>query len=172
MNLTVILEKSTTGYSAYCKEIDGMITAGKTISEVKENFNEVIQMRSDYLRTRGKEKESTSISSAKIDFIFEKEIYKKTNLTGKHVVCKDVDFMNFEKDKNGLVKIYETLDKAIESTVDNEYCSTLILQVVGCGFSKVEGEEEPDESNSISVDLEDENLSITESIVKYGKPIK
>lgn len=171
MKLTVILEKTSTGYSAYCKEIDGMTTVGKTSADIKENFQELIQMRADYLDEQGKEKEANEMSKAKFEFVFEKEIYKKTNLTGKHVVCKDVDFLDFEKDKNGLVKIYDTLDKAIESTVDNDYPSTLILQVVGCGFSKVEGEEEPDESNSISVDLQDENLSFTEAIVKYGKPI-
>lgn len=153
MKLTVIIEKSNTGYSAYCKEIDGITTAGKSISEIKENFKEVIQMHADYLYQQDKEKKSNEISKYKIEFVFEKDIYKKTNLTGKHVVCKDIDFMDFEKDKNGLVKIYNTLDKAIESTVDNDYSSTLILQVIGCGFSKVEGEEDLDESNSIYVDL-------------------
>lgn len=172
MKLTVILEKTSTGYSAYCKGIDGMTTVGKTSAEIKENFQELIQMRADYLDEQGKEKEANEMSKAKFEFVFEKQIYKKTNLTGKHVVCKDVDFLDFEKDKNGLVKIYDTLDKAIESTVDNDYPSTLILQVIGCGFSKVEDEEEPDESNSISVDLEAENLSFTEAIVKYGKQIK
>lgn len=63
MKLTVILEKTETGYSAYCKEIDGMITVGETFEEVKENFKEVLYMKADY--------ESNGIASAEIKYFLD-----------------------------------------------------------------------------------------------------
>ncbi|URM37157.1 type II toxin-antitoxin system HicB family antitoxin [Flavobacterium anhuiense] len=51
--LTVIIEKSSTGFSAYAKEIDGLATVGSSISELKENFNEVLQYHVEYLQEQG-----------------------------------------------------------------------------------------------------------------------
>lgn len=47
--LTVIVEKTGTGFSAYAKEIDGLITVADTISELKDNFNEVFEIHLDFL---------------------------------------------------------------------------------------------------------------------------
>ena len=51
--ITVIIEKSNTGFSAYAKEIDGLVTVGSSISELKENFNEVLQYHVEYLQEQG-----------------------------------------------------------------------------------------------------------------------
>ena len=48
INLTVVVEKTGTGFSAYSKEIDGLVTVGESISELKENFNEVLEIHIDY----------------------------------------------------------------------------------------------------------------------------
>ena len=53
MNLTVIVEKTTTGFSAYAKEIDGLTTVGSSLSELKENINEVLQYHIEYLNEQG-----------------------------------------------------------------------------------------------------------------------
>lgn len=42
--LTAIIEKTTTGFSGYIKELDGMITVGSSISEMKENFSEILAL--------------------------------------------------------------------------------------------------------------------------------
>lgn len=51
--ISVIIEKTSTGFSAYAKEIDGLATVGNNISEIKENFNEVLQYHVEYLQEQG-----------------------------------------------------------------------------------------------------------------------
>lgn len=53
--LTVIVEKTGTGFSCYAKEIDGLATVGESISELKCNFNEVLQYHVDYLNEQGQD---------------------------------------------------------------------------------------------------------------------
>ena len=36
--ISVVLEKTSTGFSGYAKEIDGLATVGSSISEIKQNF--------------------------------------------------------------------------------------------------------------------------------------
>lgn len=68
MNIKLILEKSGTGYSAYSDELPGLVTAGETIDEVKENFNEVLTMQADYLREEGKEEEAKALETANVHY--------------------------------------------------------------------------------------------------------
>ena len=51
--ISVIIEKTSTGFSAYAKEINGLATVGNNISEIKENFNEVLQYHVEYLQEQG-----------------------------------------------------------------------------------------------------------------------
>lgn len=51
--ISVVVEKTNTGFSAYAKEIDGLTTVGNSISEIKENFNEVLQYHVEYLQEQG-----------------------------------------------------------------------------------------------------------------------
>jgi len=48
--ISVIIEKTATGFSAYAKEIDGLATFGNNISEIKANFNEVLKYHVEYLQ--------------------------------------------------------------------------------------------------------------------------
>jgi len=68
MNIKLILEKSGTGYSAYSDELPGLVTAGETIDEVKENFNEVLTMQADYLREEGKGEEAKALETANVHY--------------------------------------------------------------------------------------------------------
>ncbi|MEE6129187.1 type II toxin-antitoxin system HicB family antitoxin [Chryseobacterium arthrosphaerae] len=68
MDINLILEKSETGYSAFSENLPGLVTAGETIDEVKENFKEVLEMHADYLEEKGKVKESEEIRSARITY--------------------------------------------------------------------------------------------------------
>jgi predicted RNase H-like HicB family nuclease len=58
-SLTVIVEKTGTGFSAYTKEIDGLVTVGDTISELKDNFNEVLEIHVEFKN----EKEGSSLKT-------------------------------------------------------------------------------------------------------------
>ncbi|WP_343707928.1 type II toxin-antitoxin system HicB family antitoxin [Flavobacterium sp.] len=51
--ISVVIEKTSTGFSAYALEIDGLATVGNNISEIKENFNEVLQYHVEYLQEKG-----------------------------------------------------------------------------------------------------------------------
>lgn len=53
IKLTVIVEKTGTGFSAYAKEIDGMATVGDSIKELKANFLEVLQYHVDHANEKG-----------------------------------------------------------------------------------------------------------------------
>ena len=51
--ISVVIEKTSTGFSAYALEVDGLATVGNNISEIKENFNEVLQYHVEYLQEKG-----------------------------------------------------------------------------------------------------------------------
>lgn len=53
LKLTAVIEKTNTGYSGYIKEIDGIVTVGDTIDEMKENILDVLKEHYDYLIEKG-----------------------------------------------------------------------------------------------------------------------
>jgi len=61
--LTIVVEKTGTGFSAYAKELTGVATVGNTIAELKENIAEVLEHQIDYKN----ETEGTSVKAE--DFI-------------------------------------------------------------------------------------------------------
>lgn len=75
MNVKLMLEKSGTGYSAYSSDLPGLVTAGETIEEVKENFHEVIEMQADYLEETGKNKEAEELRNAVITYFLDLETF-------------------------------------------------------------------------------------------------
>lgn len=53
IKITVKIEKTDTGFSAYAKEVNGLITVGESLSEIKENFKEVFDHHVEYIRDQG-----------------------------------------------------------------------------------------------------------------------
>ncbi|THD67634.1 hypothetical protein E7Z59_08220 [Robertkochia marina] len=54
--LTAIVEKTGTGFSAYIKEMDGVIAVGDSLAELKNSLNESLFHHLDYLNeTEGSE---------------------------------------------------------------------------------------------------------------------
>ncbi len=47
--LIIIIEKTNTGFSGYAKNYDGLATVGDTISELKENMQDAINLEIEYL---------------------------------------------------------------------------------------------------------------------------
>lgn len=43
-NFTAIIEKTSTGFSGYIKEVDGIISVGDSITEIKENLLEALSL--------------------------------------------------------------------------------------------------------------------------------
>ena len=53
--LTVIIEDAGANYSAYIKEVDGIITVGDSIEEIKHNIKEAIDFAKESLMSNGQE---------------------------------------------------------------------------------------------------------------------
>lgn len=68
MEIKVILEKSSTGYSAFSEDLPGAVTAGENIDEIMENFKEVLEMKADNLSEAGKKQEAEEIRNAHITY--------------------------------------------------------------------------------------------------------
>ena len=51
--LHVIIEKAPDNYSAYIKEVDGVITTGKTVAEIKRNIKEAVRLFVDVTNEYG-----------------------------------------------------------------------------------------------------------------------
>ncbi len=70
IKITVIVEKTSTGFSAYAKEIDGLITVGDGLTELKSNFNEVLEYHVEYLQEMG---EKISSEDFAINYVLDLE---------------------------------------------------------------------------------------------------
>ena len=68
--ITIIVEKTATGFSSYVKEIDGLVTVGNNMSELKRNFNEVLDYHVEYLQEKG---EKVSRNNFRTNFVLDLE---------------------------------------------------------------------------------------------------
>ena len=55
MKYLIILEKTTTGYSAYSPDLPGCVTTGTTASETESNMREAIEFHIEGMREEGLE---------------------------------------------------------------------------------------------------------------------
>ena len=53
-SLTAIIEKTSTGFSGYFKEVDGAVSTNSSIAELKEDLQEVLNYHLDYLEEKDK----------------------------------------------------------------------------------------------------------------------
>jgi len=49
---TAVIEKTGTGFSGYFKEVDGVVSVGDTMNEMKENLQEALQSYLEYLQEK------------------------------------------------------------------------------------------------------------------------
>jgi len=49
----IVIEKTSTGYSAYSPDLLGCVSTGTTIEEVKENMKEAIQFHLEGMKEEG-----------------------------------------------------------------------------------------------------------------------
>jgi predicted RNase H-like HicB family nuclease len=53
MKYLVIIEPTSTGYSAYSPDLDGCIATGATLEEVKQNMQEALEFHLEGLQIEG-----------------------------------------------------------------------------------------------------------------------
>ncbi|MRI64182.1 type II toxin-antitoxin system HicB family antitoxin [Ornithobacterium rhinotracheale] len=89
MNIKIILEKTNTGYSAYSKDLPGAISAGESIEEVKENFEEVRSLLVDDFLEQGKVQQAKELKNAKFMFYLDlKTFFEYYSLFNKSELAK------------------------------------------------------------------------------------
>ena len=69
----IVLEKTNTGYSAYAPEEAGIFTTGDSFEEIKENFNEVIEIQAEYLDETNKHEEAVRLRNSQLEFYLDVE---------------------------------------------------------------------------------------------------
>jgi len=55
MKYLIVIEKSTTGYSAYSPDLPGCVSTGNTIEETEQSMREAISFHLDGLKEEGYE---------------------------------------------------------------------------------------------------------------------
>jgi len=53
MKYLIVIEKTNTGYSAYSPDIDGCVSTGITLDEIKHNMQEAIEFHLEGLQEEG-----------------------------------------------------------------------------------------------------------------------
>jgi predicted RNase H-like HicB family nuclease len=115
--LKIVLEKSSTGYSAYAPEEEGIYTVGETYEEVKENIVEVIEFRAEYLEEMGNSAEAERLRNADIEYFLDiQQFFEQYSMLNKS------EFANFigmnpsmmRKISKGLVSLSDAKARQIE----------------------------------------------------------
>lgn len=55
MRYLIIIERSETGYAAYCPDLDGCVATGASIAEVEETMREAVELHIDGLKETGED---------------------------------------------------------------------------------------------------------------------
>jgi predicted RNase H-like HicB family nuclease len=67
MKYLIVIEKTSTGYSAYSPDLLGCVSTGATIEEVEQNMQEAIEFHLDGLRQEGFPVPEPSSASAYVE---------------------------------------------------------------------------------------------------------
>lgn len=86
--LTVIVEKTDTGFSAYIKEMGGVISVGSTMTELKDSLNEALFHELEYINeTKGK---NFSVSDFELDYTIDlKQFFDYFKVINKSAFAED-----------------------------------------------------------------------------------
>jgi hypothetical protein len=66
---------------------------------------------------------------------------KNSELVGKFIIVKDLQFSDFMKDEKGEIEVYDTLEQAAVTCGMYEFPDVLIMQVVFNHVEDIEDEE-------------------------------
>jgi len=126
--LTVIVEKTDTGFSAYAQQIAGLTTVGDTLSEIKANFAEILADHVAYLNEMGDP--SAHTAHYQIEYVIDlKQLFDYLKVINKSIFAEKYVAMNpslfrqytsglthFSSDK--IAKISEGLHKLADELND------------------------------------------------------
>ena len=73
--ITVIAEKTNTGYSAYMTDVPAVIAVGDTFSQLRDNVSEAVALYIEALREYGKEIPEVLASEYKLVYKFDVESF-------------------------------------------------------------------------------------------------
>lgn len=117
LELKIVLEKTSTGYSAYAPDEEGIYTAGETYEELKENIIEVLEFRIEYMEEIGDAEEADRLRNARIEYFLDiQQFFEQYPMLNKS------EFANFigmnpsmmRKISKGLVALSDTKARQIE----------------------------------------------------------
>lgn len=66
---TAIVEKTSTGFSGYFKEIDGVVSVGDSVNELKSSMREALEMYLDFLKE--KDLGTITIDDVELNFVID-----------------------------------------------------------------------------------------------------
>jgi predicted RNase H-like HicB family nuclease len=69
MQYLIVIEKTSTGYSAYSPDLDGCVATGATKDEVERNMHDAIEFHLEGMRQEGYSVPQPSAYSAYIDVV-------------------------------------------------------------------------------------------------------
>lgn len=69
--IRLILEKSDTGYSAYSDDVPGAVTTGKNIAEIKENYQEVLELLAETYEAKGETVKAEEFRNAEVRYFID-----------------------------------------------------------------------------------------------------
>ena len=67
MQYLIVIEKTTTGFSAYSPDLDGCVATGATKIEVEQNMHDAIEFHLEGMRQEGHSVPQPSAYSAYVD---------------------------------------------------------------------------------------------------------
>ncbi|UOB16586.1 hypothetical protein [Abyssalbus ytuae] len=92
--LTVIIEKTHTGFSCYAKEENGLIAVGDSIQELKNNFNEALYHEIEYQNEINKT--NKKITDYEINYVLDiQQFFEYFKVINKTAFAED--YLNINK---------------------------------------------------------------------------
>lgn len=117
LELKIVLEKTSTGYSAYAPDEEGIYTAGETYEELKENIIEVLELRIEYLEEIGDAENADRLRNSRIEYFLDiQQFFEQYPMLNKSEFASFIG-MNpsmMRKISKGLVALSDTKARQIE----------------------------------------------------------
>ena len=66
MKYTIVIEKTRTGFSAYCPDLPGCVATGHTLDGIKRTMSEAVEFHLDGLRAQHRRAPAARTSAAEV----------------------------------------------------------------------------------------------------------
>lgn len=106
--LKIIVEKTSDGFTAYAPEAKNIYTIGDTITEIKDNINEVIAFQVEYLEELGNHDEAQTLKNTTPNLYLDVEqFFNHYSMINKTVFAEYIGMngSHLRKITSGLMKL-------------------------------------------------------------------